>query len=589
MKQFFKFVFASALGFIFASILLGAIFIFTLIGLANSLGKEEKAEIKEKTILHFKPGMGIPERSRDDVVDFDFNTFEMKADQGLAEILATLKNASSDNRIEGIYLELPIAFSAGYSTLKEIHDALERFHDSGKFIAVHANVLTEWSYYLASTADEVRLSPSGSMLFNGMYADVWFYKEALEKLGVKVQVFKHGTFKSAVEPYILDRMSPENRQQVERYVNSLFDTYLNDVAGSRGMEVTKLREIADKMLVRSAAQAKSYGLVDEVSYEDGIFSWMKDKLGLEEDDDLHFMEMEDYAKNNPPKKHIGEERIAILYASGVIQEDGNGQDVVSAEQMVAAIRKIRDDKKIKALVLRINSPGGSALASDLIYRELELTREKMPVIVSMGDVAASGGYYIAALADTIVAQPNTITGSIGVFALIPDMQGLLNDKLGIRSDGVGTGEYSDLGRIDRPMTEGEKAIFQQLVEETYADFTSIVLKYRPIDPAAIDTIAEGRVWTGLDARDRGLVDLIGGVDLAIELAAGKAGLESYRLVAYPHLENPFSQFLNRSKKDMATELMREELGAEYEVFLQYRNVMRMKGIQMRMPFDVRIE
>lgn len=589
MKQFFKIFFASSLGFIFGSFLVVLIGIGIIASLASGFEDEEQVKIEEATILHFKPGMGIQERSVQDLSNFDFNTFEIKSQQGLAEILSTLKQASSDDRVKGLYLELDPSFMAGYSTIKEIHDALESFHDSGKFIVAYSTMIAEWGYYLASTADEVHLNPSGNLIFNGLYADVWFYKQALDKLGIEFQVFKHGTFKSAVEPYLLDKMSAPNRLQVERYVSSLFDTYLTDVAKSRNMDKTRLREISDGMLVRTVADAKAMGMVDELSYEDQVFASLRKRLELEEDAELPFLTMGEYLGANPAKKNVGKDKIAVLYANGVIQEAEDGENAMSSDQMVKALRAIRKDDKIKALVLRINSPGGSALASDLIYRELLLVKEKMPIIVSMGDVAASGGYYIAAMADTIIAHPNTITGSIGVFGLIPNMQGLLNDKLGIHSDGVKTGEFSDLGRIDRPMTPAEREIIQTFIEETYSDFTGIVSKHRHIALSAMDSIAEGRVWTGADALNIGLVDLLGGIELAMDLAQERSGLEEYRVVNYPVMSGPLDFLMKAKKNTLAQQLMKEELGAEYVLFQQYKKAMSMKGIQMRLPFDITIQ
>jgi len=588
MKQFFKIFFASTLGFIFGSFLLLLIGVGIIAGLASGLDKEEQVKIEDATILHFKPGMGIKERSVQDLSNFDFNKFEIKSNQGLAEILSTLKQASSDDRVKGMYLELDPSFMAGYSTIKEIHDALESFHDSGKFIVAYSTMIAEWGYYLASTADEVHLNPSGNLIFNGLYADVWFYKQALDKMGIEFQVFKHGTFKSAVEPYLLDKMSAPNRLQVERYVTSLFDTYLTDVAKSRKMDKTKLREISDGMLVRSVEDAKNMGMVDALSYEDEVFASLRKRLELDEDAELPFLTMGEYLGANPANKNIGKDKIAVLYANGVIQES-EGDEAMSSDKMIEALRAIRKDDKIKALVLRINSPGGSALASDLIYRELLLVKEKMPIIVSMGDVAASGGYYIAAMADTIVAHPNTITGSIGVFGLIPNMQGLLNDKLGIHSDGVKTGQFSDLGRIDRPMTPAEREIIQTFIEDTYSEFTGIVSKHRDIALSAMDTIAEGRVWTGADARNIGLVDVLGGIELAMGLAVERSGLKEYRVVNYPVLSNPLDFLLKAQKNTLAQQLMKEELGAEYAIFLQYKKAMNMKGIQMRLPFDLTIQ
>ncbi|MBI1222405.1 MAG: signal peptide peptidase SppA [Bacteroidetes bacterium] len=589
MKQFFKFFFASTLGFIFGAILLFLIGMGILASIASSFSEKEVAKIEEATILHFKPGMGIRERSVEDLNNFDINTFQIKTKQGLAEILSTLKQASADSRVKGMYLEIDPTFMAGYSTVKEIHDALISFHDSGKFIVAYSEILGERGYYLASVADDIYLNPSGNFIFNGLYAGVWFYKDALDKLGIEMQVFKHGKFKSAVEPYMFNEMSPANRLQVTRYVNSLFDTYLEDVARDRKMTVSELRNISDNMLIRSTEDAVKYKMISKLAYEDEVLADLRGRLDLDEDDKLPFLEMSAYLGANPPSKNIGKNKIAVLYANGVIQDDGQGQDVMSAKEIIKAIRKIRKDSTIKACVLRINSPGGSALASDLMYRELILLKEKMPLIVSMGDVAASGGYYIAAPADVIVAHPNTITGSIGVFGVIPQMQELLNEKMGIHVDGVKTGQFSDLGRIDRAMTPEEKAIIQAFIEQTYGDFTQIVSDNRHLALTAMDTLAEGRVWTGVDAKARGLVDQLGGIAAAIEIARKKSGLEEYRLISYPMLSSPLEMIFKMQKDAMAESLLKEQLGDQYQMLNEFRKATRIKGIQMRMPFEIHVE
>jgi protease-4 len=511
-------------------------------------------------------------------MDFD-------SELGLHEIISALQVASSDNRIKAIYLDISPSFGAGYSTLKELHHALLACRDSGKKIIAYSTMLMESGYYIASTANEIHLNPSGTLLLKGLYSERIFFGEALKRLGIEVQVFKHGTFKSAVEPFISTEMSPANRLQVEGYLESIYGTFLSDVAPLRNMDTDSLRRISNGLLVRSPGDGVKYGLIDRLSHDYEIRNRLRELAEISDPDkEVSMLTLKEYFQSNPPKKSSKQDRIAVLYANGDIQDEGEGDDIVSAERMIKAIREIGKDKKVKALVLRINSPGGGALASDRIYHELMLLKKKMPIIVSMGDVAASGGYFIAAAGDTIVAQPNTITGSIGVFGLYPNMQGLLNDKLGIYFDGVKTGEFSSIGRVDKPMTPAEKAIIQQYIEDVYSSFTGIVNQSRGIPLTAMDSIAEGRVWAGADAIKIGLVDVLGGIETAMNLAKERAQLDEYRVVRYPKLKNPL-EFIFKSKKEaFASYWLKKEFGAMYPLIKDYRNAEKLIGIQMRLPY-----
>jgi protease-4 len=589
MRSFFKTLFASALGFVLGAFLLSVAGILVVGGIISGIASDPEVKIEATSILHFKPGNAIRERSdKNPLNSLDIENMGLNKEPGLNDILAALRQASADKRIKGMYLELSPGFSSGFSTLQEIRDALLSFRDSGKFIVAYADFLSEPGYFLASAADKIFMNPAGEMLFNGLYADVWFYKGALEKLGVEVQVFKHGKFKSAVEPYLLDRLSPENRVQMERYVSSIYRTLLDQISSGRDIPVKELDEIASELKIQKVEDAVSYRMIDGLLHESEVFAYLNEKIEEEKDNKLPFVRLAEYSKANPSEKNIGSERIAVLYATGAIQSTGGGEGVMNAEEMIRSLREIRKDTKTKALVLRVNSPGGSALASDRIYHELLLVREKMPVIVSMGDVAASGGYFIACAGDTILAQKNTITGSIGVFGLLPNMSRLLNDKLGITVDGVKTGKYADLGRVDRPVSPQEREIIQKMVDRTYTDFVDKVAKSRKKDFASIDSIAEGRVWTGEDALSYGLVDLIGGMETAVRLAAEKSGLEKYRVVEYPAQKNPFENLFGDMKTGIRESLMKEDLGPGYDLFQEYRKAVQMQGVQMRMPYELHI-
>lgn len=588
MKQFFKFFFASAFGFLFGFSLLIFIGLGIMFAAVSALESEQEVLVEENSILHFNLEGSIPERRTYDLSLFDFESMDIESEPGLTDILEALRAASDDEKIKAIYLEIGPGFSAGFATMKELHDALMLCREKGKHIIAYSTMLMESNYYLASAANEIHLHPAGSVVLKGLYAERMFYAEALKKLGIEVQVFKHGTFKSAVEPFIVNEMSPANRLQVEGYLNSIYQTFLADVAPNRKMTVDSLRNISDKLLVRNTKDALTYGLVDKLSHDHELRKVLQTWSEQEEDEDPEFISMKEYCAYQRTKPNTAKDRIAVLFANGDIQDGGGAEEVITPDRMIEAIRKIGKDKRVKALVLRINSPGGSALASDRIYRELLLLREKMPIIVSMGDVAASGGYFLAAAGDTIVAQPNTITGSIGVFGLYPNMQGLLNDKLGIYFDGVKTGEYSALGSIDKPMTPQEKAIVQQYVEEIYADFTSIVHERRGIPISAMDSIAEGRVWAGSDALRLGLVDLIGSFETALAIAAEKANIESYRLVHFPKLKNPLEMILSTNKEAITQAWLKRQLGSAYYMVRDIQQSDKYMGMQMRLPYSLMI-
>lgn len=588
--KFFKVMLASALGYIVAVVFLSLVTLLLLAGIIAASG-DDTVTLKEKSILHLNFSALVERAPQNPLAELGFGPDAGIA--GLNDLRRALKDAAKNEKIAGILIELPTGFSAGNAALKEAHEMLLAFKQSGKFVVAYNEIIADNTYYLAATADAVYLNPAGLMFYNGYYANVTFLKGMLEKIGVEPQIFRVGKYKSAIEPLINDRMSDENREQTKLFVETLYGTYLADIAASRGKSVNDLRAISDSMLIRRPSDAVKYGMVDSLMFYDQVIADLKNRIGLDAKKDLPFVTLAKYMKTKGLKKEeTAKERIAIIYANGEIQSGEGDDETIGSARISEAIRKAREDEKVKAIVLRINSPGGDAMASDVIWRETVLAKQSKPVIVSMGNLAASGGYYIACAADTIVAQPNTITGSIGVFGVYPIMQKLLNEKLGVTFDGVGTGQFSDIGRIDRPMREDEKAIFQGLVDDIYADFISKVGEGRSMDTAAVHEIAQGRVWAGADAQKIGLVDVLGGLDTAVAIAARKAGLEKYQLKQYP-VQKDFLQKLMESMganaKNRALDEGLQKLGLSRNELERLLRIYHTRGIQARMEYNLTID
>lgn len=588
--KFFKVVFASMVGFIFASILLTVISLLIVAGIVGGMSEEKVTKVEPNSLLHVKFSGEIKDRAaKNPFNNFDFGSFESKRAIGLDEILKNIEKAKDDENIKGIYIDVA-SVPAGMATIEEIRNALLDFKESGKFIVSYSEIYTQKAYYLASVADEIWLNPQGLLEWRGFGAELMFFKNMLEKLEVEPQVIRHGKFKSAIEPFILEKMSEANREQTEKYVFSLWDHYVDGIAASRGLTAEKLNEIADQALIQKAKDAVDQKLADKLMFKDEVIAELKTKAGIEEDKKLKTVSIAAYtnAKVEKENHEISKDKIAVVYALGGI-ESGNGDDeTIGSERISKAIRKARKDENVKAIVLRVNSPGGSALASDVIWREVVLTSEVKPIIASMGDVAASGGYYISCAADTILASPNTITGSIGVFGLLPNMQGLFNNKFGITFDNVKTNKFSDLGSVFRALTEEERAIIQKGVDDIYIDFITKVADGRGLTVDQVDSIGQGRVWSGVDALDLGLVDLMGGLDDAIAIAAEKAKIEDYRVVDYPEQKDPFKQFLSEVSGEGENALIRRQLGEHYEFYKMVEDISEMKGVQARLPYVISI-
>lgn len=604
MKQFFKYMFASMLGTFLAVFALFFVFFIIIAGAVSSAFSDfdksnRPTSVKENTILKIDLDRPIADRGPEQVFNLDFGPFQSVSPIGLDQIRENLKKAKEDENIEGILLSTSSPM-AGMATLEEIRNALIDFKSSGKWIVSYGEVYSQSAYYLASVADEIYVYPEGGIDFRGLSTNIAFLKGMFDKLEVEMQVIRgsNNKFKSAVEPFMLDQMSQANRLQTEKWLNSLWGNMLNGIGASRGMDSTALATIADQYLVQNAEDAVMQKLAVATKYGDEVIEILKQKTETEEGEDLRTVSLSDYFRA-PEKRDedtfvpsYKKDKIAVIYANGQINSGKSGDDAIGSETFATAIRSARQDTSIKAIVLRINSPGGSALASDVIWRETVLAKEAKPLVVSMGDVAASGGYYIAAAADRIFVMPGTITGSIGVFGVLPNMKGLFNNKMGITFDGVKTGEFADYPEVTRPLTSDEYEILQRGVDETYARFTEIVAEGRHMTQEEVDNIGQGRVWSGADAITIGLADSIGGMEHAVKAAAELAGIEDYILRNLPEREDPFEEFIKEFAGEVSNAVLRHQLGGDEALLNQFKHVRavkEMRGIQAVIPYRIEVK
>eukprot|EP01037_Dinobryon_pediforme_P008371 gene8371-8458_t len=565
------------------------VFIFGLVASAN----DKTVEVDANSVLQISFNSPIAERTPNNpFAGLNFLGLDGDKSIGLNDILANIKKAKTDDNIKGIFLN-ESGITPGEATSEEIRNALIDFKKSGKFIVAYAEIYTQGFYYLASVADKIYINPKGMFLFHGFSQQITFLKGALDKLGIEAQIIKVGTYKSAVEPYFLTKMSDANRLQVTSYLGSLNDHFLAGISESRKINKDSLFNYANELKIRFPEDALKYKLVDGLKYKDEILDDLKQRTGLTAKQDLKSVDLGDYVKSESSaagdKKKDSKNRIAIVYASGEITGGDGDDNTIGSEGISKAIRSARLDDKVKAVVLRVNSPGGSSLASDVIWREVMLTKKVKPIIVSMGDYAASGGYYISCAADSIFAEPNTITGSIGIFAVLPNMQKLFNDKLGITFDGVKTGKFADLGNISRPLTPEEHAILQNQVDRGYDEFTKAVAAGRKKTQDYINSIGQGRVWTGAQAIKNGLVDRLGNIDDAIASAAKMAKLKNYKLVSYPEQKSIFNKFGAGLSAQMKAHFVKSELGDNFRYYEQIKSVTQMmRTPQARLPYDIEI-
>ena len=588
MKNFLSSLLATIVG----VLLISTIMILIIVGIIASSTSKDAPEVKENSLLLAKFNAPIVDRADDNPFTKLMSGNPYGNDpMGLDQILKDLDKAEKDENIKGILLNLR-GVSARMATLSEVRDALLDFKKSGKFIYAYADSYTQKSYYLASVADSIFMTPEGGFLFLGMSAEVMFYKKALEKVGVEIQVIRHGSYKGAVEPFLRQDLSEENREQIESYMGAIWDKYMSDVSESRNIPVEKLHTFVDELAAIDNNKLMETGLIDGLIYYDEMLSLMKVRLGVEEKDDLEAITLKKYKDvQTKEKKEYSRDKIAVIYAMGSVVDGEAGEGSIGSARIARAIRKARRDESVKAIVFRINSGGGSALASDVIHQEVKLAAEVKPLVASMGDVAASGGYYIAALADTILASPNTITGSIGVFGLFPNIQVLLNDKIGISTDVVKTNAHSDVMSISNPLDPAERAYIQRMVDDTYNTFVNVVAEGRGKSYEEIDAIGGGRVWAGANALELGLIDMYGGLEKSIEVAAEMAGLENYRVQSLPKLDDPMTAIMKQLTGGAAVrakKILRNELGDQYIHYKKIQEIKNMHGIQMIMPFEFEV-
>lgn len=580
---------SSCLGALTAMILffiLVAIFFSVLI---SGISSEQEVMVEDNSVLHLKLDAQITELQADD----PFAGLPIIGGEipkiGLLQLKQAIEKAKSDDKIKGIYVEARYPMT-GFSSLEEIRESLIDFRKSGKWVVAYDEVMSESGYYLATAADEIYLNPEGEVEFNGLTAEIGFFKKMFDKLEIKPQVFRVGEFKSAVEPFLLEKMSEENRLQLTELVNSIYAHMLSRISEARGIPKEKLEEISDKMLIRNAATALEMKLVDSLLYKDQFDNVLRAKMGLKDDEKINLIKYSKYRKSYSTYKSSKNE-IAVIVAEGTIMPGSNDQSeqIIGADTFVEEIRKAREDKDIKAIVLRVNSPGGEFRSSDMIWREIELAKESKPVIASMSDYAASGGYYLSMGCDTIVAQPHTITGSIGIFGVMFDLSDFLDNKLGITFDEVKTGEFGEMYTVTRPLTESEKKFWQRNLEDHYETFTGKAAQGRSLDIQDIKKVASGRVWTGAQAMEHKLVDVLGGFNDAVKIAAEKAGVgDDYKLRFYPRQKPFFEQLVTQLEDQATANTVKAELG-EFQVWYnQFKKVKTYQGAQARMPFELQI-
>jgi protease-4 len=588
MKNFLKYTLATITGIIIASILF---FIVILAGFSAMLSSGNKpVSVSDNSILVLKAGVIIPDRGdQNPLSGIDLFNMTLTPTSGLNEILQNIKKAAVDNKIKGILIENGL-LPSGWATTEEIRQALLKFRESGKFVLSYSDyVMTQECYYLSTAADKIYINPSSMVDFKGLSSEVMFYKKALEKIGVEVQVTRHGKFKGAVEPFILDKLSEENKTQIKAYAGSLWNQIISDISSSRGITVEQLNRIADNLDGNLASGAFEAKLVDGLMYRDELNDTLKALTGISEEKDLNLISMSKYSKVPQSKLSFSaKNKIAVVYASGTIVTGKGNETNIGGNFYADVIRKARVDTSVKAIVLRVNSPGGSATASDIIWRELELASRIKPVVISMGNYAASGGYFISAPGTKIYSDPMTISGSIGVFGLIPNAGKLLEQKLGLTTEIVNTNKNSDFPSVFRPMNSYEKELMQKSIETIYTDFVSKVASGRKMSTGSVDSIGQGRVWSGTSAMKIGLIDEMGGLEEAIAGAAKLAGVESFSVRELPVLEDPYTRILTQLSGEVRMSVLKKELGESVKFYNILQEIKEMSGIQARLPYLIDI-
>ena len=587
MKEFFKYVLATVVG-IFAVSIIGMILLFMIVGAIIS-SADKQVVVENNSMLIIDMSRQIVDRAPNDPFeDMDLSFLSQVKSLGLDDIFTSLENAATDDRIKGVYLKLSMV-SGGMASVEEIRNALIEFKKNcDKTIYAHADqyMMDQKAYYLATVADKIVIHPEVAVDFRGLGGEMMFYKNALDKVGIEMQIVRHGKFKAAVEPFMLDKMSAENREQQLTYMGSLWNHMLKGISDERNITVERLNVLADEVQTfNKGRKAVESGLVDEVKYKDQVLDDLREITGIEGTKDVPGISASKYA--DVPAKDIkfSRNKIAVIYASGDIGMSFGGE-FIDGEKLSREIRKVRQDSSYKAIVLRIDSPGGTVFDSETIWREVKLAAEEKTLVVSFGDVAASGGYYLSCAADKILASPNTITGSIGIYGTIPNFGELLNDKLGITTDVVKTNKNSDLLTLTRPMTDYEQKMMQASIEEGYDIFIAHVAEGRKMSKAQVDSIGQGRVWSGENAKEIGLIDDFGGLKDAIALAAEIEGLDEYRTVSLPALPDPFQELFKVGTDNIRARFLKNELGEKYRYYEYFKKMSGMNGVYARMPYDI---
>lgn len=593
MRFFWKAFFAS----LAAIIVAGLLFIFLIAGLVSILATigEQSITVKENSLLMLKLDNRIVERkSNNPFEDIELPGMERTSTTGLNQIFHAIQQAKTDDKIKGIYLELS-EIGAGYATTEEIRNALIDFKTSGKFIYAYSDAISQKAYYLASVADSVILNPVGMFDFRGLNAEHTFFKKALDKFGIEMQIVrgKDNKFKSAVEPYMYDKMSPANKEQTTLYLATIWNHLLKGISETRKISIDSLNEYANSVMTfRTAETAQKSHFFDRLKYRDQVLADLRVLAGLKVNAEIPILTVAEYDKipSDVKAKALIKNRIAVVYAEGEIDTgSGNSAHDINSKDVSQGIREARIDSTVKAIVLRVNSPGGSAFGSEVIWREVKLASEVKPVIVSMGDYAASGGYYISAPAAVIVANATTITGSIGVFGTIPNFGELLNNKIGVTFDNVMTNDHSDMPSVTRKMTPFETNLMQSYVETTYGIFLSHVADGRKMSTTGVDSIGQGRVWSGVNAKSNHLIDDLGGLKEALKIAADKAGISEYRIKELPKQKDPFAELLKNFSVRMQNKMMESVLGTSFDYWKNLSREANSKGIYARMPFNLEID
>ncbi|MBR4056145.1 MAG: signal peptide peptidase SppA [Rikenellaceae bacterium] len=586
--NFFKTFLASLLAFFVANFVWFFLFIIIVAGIA-AIGSSTTI-VEPKSVLKIDLSESIVDQPvNDPLAGFDPMSMNVQKSVSNMQVMNAIESAAQDDNIEGIYINLTGAGTASAALLEEVRDYITAFKESGKFVVAYGEVYSQGGYYLASVADSIYLNPVGEMDWRGLAMQVMFYKGALDKLGIEPQVFRHGTFKSAVEPYIMNRMSPENRTQMETIASSIWGTMVADIAKERNLSIDSLNMFATDLSAMMAEDALANRMVDGLKYEDEVEDILREKLELDADEDITFVTLGEYIAAKPYTPTYSDNKIEVIYAEGQIVQGTSEQGTLGSSTLADQLAEARLDEEVKAVVLRVNSPGGSALASEVIWREMELLRQQKPVIVSMGDYAASGGYYISAPADAIIADATTLTGSIGVFGLMFNAEKALNNKLGITIDVAKTNPSADMGMPFRAVSSNERTKIMRSIEQVYSTFVNHVADGRNMTFDSVDAIGQGRVWTGNDGNRIGLVDEIGGLKYAIAVAADKAEcLDDYMVRESMGEPTGLAALLSSLEAHISDRKMRKEMGAMYDEYRSLRALMENEGVQaLALPIEIR--